>query len=159
MALSPSAQKVQDALAAAGFAHQIVEFTQTTRSSAEAAAAIGCEVGDIAKSILFRAADSGQPVMVIASGTNRIDERKVASLLGEKLKKADPDFVRGATGYAIGGVPPLGHASKIRIFLDQDLRKRPRIWAAAGTPNAVFPLSFDDLIRMTAGEPGDIRQD
>jgi prolyl-tRNA editing enzyme YbaK/EbsC (Cys-tRNA(Pro) deacylase) len=159
MPLSPSAQKVQDALAAAGFAHQIVEFPQTTRSSAEAAAAIGCEAGDIAKSILFRAANSGQPVMVIASGTNRIDERKVASLLGEKLKKADPDFVRAATGYAIGGVPPLGHASKIRVFLDRDLQKRSRIWAAAGTPNAVFPLSFDDLIRMTAGEAGDIRQD
>lgn len=159
MALSPSAQKVQDALAASGFTQQVVEFSQTTRSSAEAAAAIGCEVGDIAKSILFRAANSGQAVMVIASGTNRIDEKKVATLLGEKLKKADPDFVRNATGYAIGGVPPLGLASKIRIFVDLDLKKRPRIWAAAGTPNAVFPLSFDDLVRMTAGEAGDIRQD
>lgn len=158
MSLSPSAQKVQDALLAAGFAHQVVEFAQTTRSAAEAAAALGCDVADIAKSIVFRGADSNQPVLVVASGPNRIDEGKVAALLGEGLKRADADFVREATGYAIGGVPPLGHGRRIRTFLDLDLRLRPRIWAAAGTPNAVFPLSFDDLLRLTAGEAADIRQ-
>lgn len=158
MALNASAQRVQDALTASGFAHQVVEFAQTTRSAAEAAAALGCDVADIAKSIVFRGASSNQPVLVVASGPNRIDEGKVAALLGEELKRADADFVRDATGFAIGGVPPLGHSRKIRIFVDQDLRLRPRIWAAAGTPNTVFPLSFDDLLRMTAGEAADIRQ-
>lgn len=158
MALSPSAQKVQDALAAAGVAHQVVEFAQTTRSAAEAAAALGCEVADIAKSIVFRGAETDQPVLVVASGPNRIDEGKVAALLGEGLKRADAAFVRDATGFAIGGVPPLAHARKIRIFIDQDLRRRPRIWAAAGTPNAVFPLSFDDLLRLTGGAAAEIRQ-
>lgn len=158
MALSASAQKVQEALATAGFTHRVVELPQTTRSAAEAAATVGCEVADIAKSIVFRAASSNQAVLVIASGPNRIDEGKVAKLLGEGLKKADAEFVRAATGFAIGGVPPLGHVQPIRTFLDQDLKSRPRIWAAAGTPNAVFPLSFDDLVRMTAGQPADIRQ-
>ena len=158
MALNASAQKVQDALKAAGFAHQVVEFAQTTRSAAEAAAALGCDVADIAKSIVFRGAATNQPVLVVASGPNRIDGGKVAALLGEGLKRADAEFVREATGFAIGGVPPLGHARQIRTFVDQDLRLRPRIWAAAGTPNAVFPLSYEDLVRLTSGEAADIRQ-
>ena len=158
MSLSASAQRVQDALNAAGFAHQVVEFSATTRSAADAAAAIGCEVADIAKSILFKGAQTGRPLMVIASGPNRIDEAKVAAILGEGLQKADAEFVRATTGYVIGGVPPLGHSQTIVTLIDQDLRLRPRIWAAAGTPNAVFPLSFDDLVRMTGATPADIKR-
>ena len=150
-ALSPSAKKVQEALAALGFEKAIVEHAHSTRSAAEAAAAVGCAVGQIAKSIVFRAKGSGKPVLVVASGPNRVDERAVEALLGEKLGKADAEFVRERTGFAIGGVPPVGHASAVETFVDADLRKFPEIWAAAGTPNAVFKLTPDELLRMTGG--------
>jgi prolyl-tRNA editing enzyme YbaK/EbsC (Cys-tRNA(Pro) deacylase) len=155
MALSAAAQRIQDVLAARGLPHQVVEFTQTTRSAADAAAAIGCTVAQIAKSIMFRAA-SGAPVLVIASGPNRIDEAKVAAALGEPIGKADADFVRTATGFAIGGVPPLGHAQTPRTLIDRDLLALPTIWAAAGTPNAVFQLTPDELVDMTGGIPADV---
>ena len=149
--LSPSAQKVQDALAALGFANQVVERDATTRSAAEAAAAVGCEVGQIAKSILFRVKNSARPILVVASGPNRVNEKAIEALLGEKLGKADADYVRARTGFVIGGVPPLGHSERIEIFLDEDLMRFPEIWAAAGTPNAVFRLTPDELLRMTKG--------
>ena len=155
MALSAAAQRIQDVLASRGLPHQVVEFTQTTRSAADAAAAIGCTVAQIAKSIMFRAA-SGAPVLVIASGPNRIDEAKVAAALGEPIGKADADFVRTATGFAIGGVPPLGHAQTPRTLIDRDLLALPTIWAAAGTPNAVFQLTPDALVDMTGGIPADV---
>ncbi|MBI3451944.1 MAG: YbaK/EbsC family protein [Rhodospirillales bacterium] len=155
--LSASAQKVEDALAALGLGRRVVESERATRTSAEAAATVGCSVAQIAKSILFRAATTDRPVMVIASGVNRIDEKKVAALLGEGLKKADAEFVRARTGFVIGGVPPLAHAEKLIIFLDRDLLALPRIWAAAGTPNAVFPLTPDELLRVTGGQPADIK--
>jgi prolyl-tRNA editing enzyme YbaK/EbsC (Cys-tRNA(Pro) deacylase) len=155
MALSAAAQRIQDVLASRGLPHQVVEFTQTTRSAADAAAAIGCTVAQIAKSIMFRAA-SGAPVLVIASGPNRIDEAKVAAALGEPIGKADADFVRTATGFAIGGVPPLGHAQTPRTLIDRDLLALPTIWAAAGTPNAVFQLTPDELVNMTGGIPADV---
>lgn len=157
-ALSATAQKVQDALATLGFSYRVIELAQQTRTSAEAAAAVGCSVADIAKSILFKAAGSGRPIMVIASGVNRIDEGKVARLVGERLKKADAEFVRAVTGFVIGGVPPLGHAQKIRKLIDRDLLKRERIWAAGGTPNALFSLTPDALLQMTEGEPADIAE-
>lgn len=156
-ALSSAAQRVQDALDALGFDHQVVEFEQTTRSSAEAAAAIGCTVAQIAKSIVFRAA-SGAPVLVIASGPNRIDERKVATALGEAIGKANAEFVRAVTGFAIGGVAPLGHAQQVRILIDQDLLRLETIWAAAGTPNAVFRLTPTELVKITGGTPAEIAQ-
>jgi prolyl-tRNA editing enzyme YbaK/EbsC (Cys-tRNA(Pro) deacylase) len=155
MALSAAAQRIQDVLAARGLPHQVVEFTRTTRSAADAAAAIGCTVAQIAKSIMFKAA-SGMPVLVIASGPNRIDEAKVATALGEPIGKADADFVRTATGFAIGGVPPLGHVQAPRILIDRDLLPLPTIWAAAGTPNAVFQLTPEELVRMTGGTPADV---
>ncbi|MGE0095103.1 MAG: YbaK/EbsC family protein [Alphaproteobacteria bacterium] len=149
--LSPSARKVQAALAAFGLGLEVRAFDASTRTASDAANAIGCAVGQIAKSILFRAASSGRPVLVIASGANRVDEKKVAALLGEKLGKADAEFVRAQTGFAIGGVPPLGHDVRPEIFVDQDLMAFAEIWAAAGTPNAVFRLTPRDLARITGG--------
>lgn len=151
--LSASAQKVQDALSALGFgAMQVVELPASTRTAQQAADAIGCTVAQIAKSLVFRAADSGDAVLVIASGTNRVDTARIADLLGEPLGKADADFVRATTGFVIGGVPPVGHAQPLRTFIDQDLQQHATIWAAAGTPRAVFKLTPGDLIAMTGGD-------
>ena len=143
--------RVQQALAAAGVTGRVVEMPQTTRTAADAAKAIGCEVAQIAKSLVFRTRESGAPLLVIASGTNRVNESAVAAAIGEEIVKADADFVREQTGFAIGGVPPLGHASPIRTVIDEDLLRFDRIWAAAGTPNAVFELSAADLPRLTGG--------
>lgn len=149
--LSPSAKKVQAALAAFGLGLEVRELDASTRTASDAAKAIGCTVGQIAKSILFRAASSGRPVLVVASGVNRVDEKKVAALLGEKLGKADAEFVRSQTGFVIGGVPPVGHAVTPDTFVDQDLMAFAEIWAAAGTPHAVFRLTPQDLARITGG--------
>jgi len=152
MSLSPSAQKVQAALAARGFTLQVVELPQSTRTSAEAAAAVGCTVGQIAKSIVFRAARSQRPVLVLTSGVNRVSESAVAVLVGEPLAKADADFVRARTGFVIGGVPPVGHAESLITFIDEDLLQYVEIWAAAGTPNAVFRLTPEELVGLTGGK-------
>ena len=152
MSLSPSARKVQAALAARGFTLQVVELPQSTRTSAEAAAAVGCTVGQIAKSIVFRAARSQRPVLVLTSGVNRVSESAVAVLVGEPLAKADADFVRARTGFVIGGVPPVGHAESLITFIDEDLLQFAEIWAAAGTPNAVFRLTPEELVRLTEGK-------
>jgi prolyl-tRNA editing enzyme YbaK/EbsC (Cys-tRNA(Pro) deacylase) len=148
--MSKSAIRVQNALASAGLSARVVELPQSTRTAADAAKAIGCEVGQIAKSLVFRA-KSGHPVLVIASGTNRVNESSIASAIGEPIGKADAEFVRERTGYAIGGVPPVGHSESIRTFIDEDLLRFDRIWAAAGTPNAVFELSPAELPRLTGG--------
>jgi prolyl-tRNA editing enzyme YbaK/EbsC (Cys-tRNA(Pro) deacylase) len=153
--LSAAAQRIQDLILTRGLPHQVMEFAQTTRSAADAAAAIGCTVAQIAKSIVFKTA-GGAPVLVIASGPNRVDEAKVAAALGEPIGKADAEFVRAATGFAIGGVPPLGHVQPSRTLIDSDLLQLPTIWAAAGTPNAVFQLSPDELVAVTGGEVADI---
>ena len=149
--LSSSAAKVQAALGARGYSFEVLELDQSTRTAAEAAAAVGCEVAQIAKSILFRGMESGRPVLVIASGANRVDERAVADLLGEKLGKADADFVRRETGFAIGGVPPVGHDRHIVTFIDEDILAFDEIWAAAGTPFAVFRLDPRLLAELTGG--------
>ena len=153
-----SAQRVQDALAARGFAFEVREFPESTRTSAEAAAAVGCDIGQIAKSLVFRAKASNRPVLVMASGANRVDEKAVARLLGEKIGRADADFVRERTGFSIGGVPPVGHSEAIVTLIDRDLLDHAEIWAAAGTPNAVFRLSPDDLIALTEGEVADVKK-
>ena len=157
MTLSPSAQKVQDALAARGFTNQVVEHEQTTRTSAEAAQAVGCEVGQIAKSLVFKGRQSGKAILVTASGANRVDEKKLRDLVGEKVEKPDADFVRERTGFVIGGVPPLGHAEPLITFIDEDLMQFDSIWAAAGTPNAVFPLTPAELVKMTGGKVAAIK--
>jgi prolyl-tRNA editing enzyme YbaK/EbsC (Cys-tRNA(Pro) deacylase) len=149
--LSGSARRVQEALALAGCALRVVELPASTRTAREAAAAVGCEVAYIAKSLVFKGARSGEPVLVVASGVNRVDEARVAEALGEPIAKADADYVRQHTGFAIGGVPPLGHATPLRTLLDADLFAYPNIWAAAGTPNAVFALTPADLARITGG--------
>jgi prolyl-tRNA editing enzyme YbaK/EbsC (Cys-tRNA(Pro) deacylase) len=150
-ALSPAALRVRDALRARGFDPTIVETPATTRTSADAAKLVGCEVGQIAKSLVFRTATTGRPVLVIASGANRVNEWRVGVLLKEVLEKAPAAFVRQATGYAIGGIPPVGHAEPIETFIDEDLLGYREIWAAAGTPNAVFRLTPADLVAMTGG--------
>lgn len=157
MPLSASAQKVQDALASLGFNQQVVEHEQTTRTSAEAAAAIGCEVGQIAKSVIFKGKQSGKAILVIASGANRVDEKKLRALLGEKVDKPDADFVRAQTGYVIGGVPPIAHAQPLATLIDDSLLTFDSIWAAAGTPNAVFPLTPAELVQMTGGKVVDVK--
>ena len=152
MSLSASAQRVQDALMKLGLTLQVVELPDSTRSAAEAAEAIGCSVGQIAKSLIFKTRKREEPVLVIASGPNRVDEKKIATLVGEMITKADADFVRQNTGFAIGGVAPIGHNQPIRAFIDEDLLIFDEIWAAAGTPNAVFCLTGDDLVRATDGQ-------
>ena len=129
----------------------MLEFSATTRTAADAAAAIGCTVAQIAKSLIFRAAASNRPVLVVASGVNRVDEAKVAEAVGEAIARADADFVREATGFAIGGVPPVGHANPPTVLIDGSLMAFAEIWAAAGTPNAVFRLTPADLVELTGG--------
>ncbi len=156
---SRSARRVQEALAARGFAFDVKEFPESTRTSAEAAAAIGCAVGEIAKSLVFRGTESGEAVLIIASGANRVDPAKAEALLGEAIGRADADFVRAATGFAIGGVPPLGHDRPLVTLIDEDLLAFEEVWAAAGTPNAVFRLSPKDLSELTGGRVGDVKQE
>jgi prolyl-tRNA editing enzyme YbaK/EbsC (Cys-tRNA(Pro) deacylase) len=150
--LKDSARRVQQALEAAGFEFPVREFPASTRTSEEAAAAIGCDVAQIAKSLIFRAKQSDRPVLVIASGANRVDEKAVGRRLGEALGRADADFVRARTGFAIGGVPPVGHREAPVAFIDADLMDLTEIWAAAGTPNAVFRLTPGELVALTGGE-------
>ena len=147
-ATSASARRVQAIL---GDGFRVLEFDQSTRTAADAAAAIGCAVGQIAKSLIFRARDSGRPVLVIASGSVRVDEKRVSTLLGEGIGRADAAFVREHTGFAIGGVPPIGHRSAPVIFIDETLLDFETSLASGGTPNAVFRLQPDDLVRLTGG--------
>jgi prolyl-tRNA editing enzyme YbaK/EbsC (Cys-tRNA(Pro) deacylase) len=128
----------------------------STRTAPEAAAAIGCSVSQIAKSILFKGATSGKPILVIASGTNRVDEKLVAEWTGERLAKAAPDFVREATGYVIGGVPPVGFPQPIETWIDADLLQYNEVWAAAGTPFTVFSLDPRALADLTGGTIGPV---
>ena len=148
-ASAPSAVRIQAVL---GPRFTVLEFDASTRTSADAAAAIGCEVAEIAKSLVFKGARTGRPVLVVASGTNRVDEKKVAALIGEKIGRADAEFVREATGFAIGGVPPVGHATPPLTLIDEGLFRFEAIWAAAGTPNAVFKLTPAELQELTGGE-------
>ncbi len=150
--LSPSAQRVQDALTAIGVKIQVIELPASTRTSAEAAEAVGCQVGQIAKSLIFKKQVSEQPVLVIASGANRVSEARLAALIGEPVEKADADFVKVHTGFAIGGVPPVGHHKKLQTFIDEDLLEYQEIWAAAGTPHAIFRLTPRELIALSGGQ-------
>jgi len=157
--LPASARRVADALAADGHPAEIRLFAESTRSAAEAAAAIGTTVAQIAKSLIFRAGD--RPVLAIASGVNRIDETKLASALADRLGgapigRADAAFVRQATGFAIGGVPPVGHATPPLVAIDRDLLAFDEVWAAAGTPNAVFRTTGEALARLTGGTVAEI---
>lgn len=150
--LSASAQKVQDMLHTLGYASRVVELPDSTRTAQEAARAIGCQVGQIAKSLIFRGKHSNTPLLVVASGSNRVNERRLSKLVGEPIEKADATFVREHTGFAVGGVPPVGHAELLTNFIDEDLLQYEAIWAAAGTPHAVFQLTPAELQAMTGGQ-------
>lgn len=150
-ATNPTAMRYQQSLIDLGLTSEVVEFSESTRSAAEAAAAIGCELAQIVKSMVFKASKSGRAVLVLASGINRVDESLIRNLLGEKLGKADAEFVRESTGFAIGGVPPFGHGQDLPIFIDEDLLQHSSLWAAAGTGNAVFELTPDELLEASGG--------
>src|ERR1700722_4254350 len=151
--LNVKSQKIQDILDSHGVALKVVNMADSTRTAAEAAAAIGCEVKQIAKSLIFKTADTHEPVLVVACGSNRIDEKKVSKIIAHPIEKADADFVMEKTGFAIGGIPPIGHKEKIQyILIDKDLLALSELWAAAGSPFAVFCLTPGQLIELTAGQ-------
>ena len=154
--LSASAARVQQALDSLGLDSRITEHAASARTSQEAADLLGCAVGQIAKSLIFRAALSGDPVLVIASGSNRVDESKIGALLGEAIGRAKPEFVREVTGYAIGGIPPLGHATPMPVLVDRALTEFDIVYAAGGTPNALFPIAPADLVRASGGTVADV---
>jgi prolyl-tRNA editing enzyme YbaK/EbsC (Cys-tRNA(Pro) deacylase) len=150
--LSASAKKVQQALDILGIQCNVVELSDSTRTAREAAQAVGCEVGQIVKSIVMMTSVSHRAVMGGASGATRINEARIGEILAEAIEKADADFVRTHTGYAIGGVPPVGLSAQVLTFIDEDLLKYNTVWAAAGTPHAVFEFDPQDLPRMTGGK-------
>jgi prolyl-tRNA editing enzyme YbaK/EbsC (Cys-tRNA(Pro) deacylase) len=157
-ALSKSAQRVQDILNEHAVSFQVVELPQSTRTAVEAAGAIGCQVEQIVKSLVFRGKATDRPILVIASGVNRVSEERVAQLVGEPIGKANAEFVRERTGFAIGGVPPVGHIERLETVIDEDLLQYAEIWAAAGTPHAVFRLTPADLTRMAGGHVAQISE-
>ena len=151
--LQPSAQKVHDAAAALGLDIAVREMPDSTRTAEKAAAAVGVTVGQIVKSLVFMGATSGKPYLLLVSGTNRVNEAGVARHLGEELKRPDADAVRALTGYAIGGIPPFGHDRPLATYMDSDLLQYEVVWAAAGTPKAVFsaaPGALKDATKAVA---------
>lgn len=149
--LSDSAQRVQDVLAAHGVTAKVAELPDSTRTAQEAAEAIGCEVSQIVKSLVFKTREGDHPVLILTSGSNRVDVKKVGRALDETIVKADAGFVRERTGFAIGGVPPVGHIDPPITCIDEDLLQHDEIWAAAGTPFAVFRLTPDELLEIAPG--------
>ena len=149
--LSPSSQKIQDLLHSLGYNYTVIEHAESTRTAQEAADRAGCELGQIVKSLIFQGKTSGKPILVLTSGANRVDEKRISNYAGEPISRADADFVRTVTGFAIGGVPPVGHHKKMETYLDKDLQQYLVVWAAAGTPNAIFELTPSDLQKMTNG--------
>jgi Cys-tRNA(Pro) deacylase len=157
--MHPSAQKVADVARELGLDIEIVEFEQTTRSAQEAAEAIGTTLAQIVKSLCFVVAE--QPVIALVSGVNQLDERKLAQLQGvgrKQVKRADAEVVKKATGFSIGGVPPFGHQTKLPIYVDEDLLQFEVVWAAAGTPFAVFAIAPEDLVRGCGGTAVDLKK-
>ncbi len=156
--MNDSLARVREALDAFGGDHRIVEFTEPARTAADAARLLGCRVEQIANSLIFRAPAREAAVLVMASGGRRVDPARIAEALGEPIEKADADFVRARTGFAIGGVAPLGHTTPpAAILIDEELQKWPEVWAAAGHPHTVFRLTPDDLVRMTGGRVVTVR--
>jgi prolyl-tRNA editing enzyme YbaK/EbsC (Cys-tRNA(Pro) deacylase) len=157
MALSSSAQKVQDKLRSLGYDYTVIEHVESTRTAQEAAERAGCELGQIVKSLIFRGKESGKPVLVLTSGANRVDEKRISEYTGEAIVRADADFARAVTGFAIGGVPPVGHVQEIETYMDEDFLQYATVWAAAGTPNAIFQLKTSDLQKMTDAKVARVR--
>lgn len=155
----PTVERVVAALRAAGWQGEVRELSDSARTAAEAAAALGCDVGAIASSLVFTAAgpDGPEPLLVLTSGAHRVDTAAVAALLGvPSVDRAPAALVREATGYAIGGVAPIGHPAPLRTLVDVDLAGHDVVWAAAGHPHAVFPTTYDELLRVTGGTPATV---
>jgi len=149
-------ERVQSAIAALGLRSAVIELAVDARTSQQAADALGVTVGQIAKSLVFTV--NGRPLMVIASGANRVDEAKLGRLADGKVRRAPPETVKQATGYTIGGVPPLGHTAALPIYIDEDLLQYETIYGAAGVPECVFPLTPDELVRATGGSVVDVKE-
>ena len=149
MTLSKNCQIVQNYLDSFGLELKVRELEHSTRTAQDAANAVDCELGQIVKSLIFKSAD--RPLLFLVSGKNQLNVNGVAAQLNITLEKANADFVRESTGFPIGGVPPVAHAQKMDVFIDRDLMAYDLIWAAAGTPHAVFPLKSKDLPRITSG--------
>jgi prolyl-tRNA editing enzyme YbaK/EbsC (Cys-tRNA(Pro) deacylase) len=152
----PAVDRVRAALGAAGVQTTIVTLPDAARTARAAAEAIGCDVAQIANSLVFRGAATGAPLLVMTSGANRVDTARVAALVGEPVGKADAEFVRAATGFVIGGVAPVGHVASVRTLIDRDLFRHAEIWAAAGHPHTVFRLTPDALVRLTGGTVAEV---
>jgi len=152
MELKTSAKRVQETLEKCDYKLEVRQYPASTRTAVDAANAIGCDVEMIAKSLIFKGAKSGNPILIVASGVNRVNEKVVAKIIDEKLLRADADFVFEKTGYKIGGIPPVGHKADMITLIDEDIFNMPEIWAAAGTPNAVFKLTPDILLNITRGK-------
>lgn len=155
--MKPAVERVVAALRAAGVTSEITEFAESTRTAEEAAAAVGCTVGQIVKSLVFLA--DGTSVLALVSGANRLDTAKLAAATGARITRADADAVRAATGFSIGGVPPVAHATSLATYLDRDLTQYEVVWAAAGTPNAVFPIAPAELARIASAQVIDLAVD
>lgn len=156
--LRNSSQRIQDILKKYDRSTNVVEFTETTRTSQEAANVIGCDVAQIAKTLIFKGKNSQKPVCVIASGKNRVDEKKIEQYIGEAIEKPDADYVLKHTSFVIGGVPPVGYQFEIQTLIDEDLMEYETLWAAAGTPYSVFKISPQDLLNITQGKIVDIKK-
>lgn len=152
MALHPSAQRVLNTLRELGYPGDVFEMDSSTRTAAEAAQAAGCEIGQIVKSLIFRVEPEGRAILVLVSGANRVHEKRLGQLVGGTLSRPDADFVREATGFAIGGVPPVGHKNPMETFIDEDLLQYEEVWAAAGTPNAIFKIHPRELAAYSRGQ-------
>jgi prolyl-tRNA editing enzyme YbaK/EbsC (Cys-tRNA(Pro) deacylase) len=150
--LSPSAQKIQDLLNSLGYNLTVIEHADSTRTAQEAAERAGCELGQIVKSMIFMGQQSGKPILVLTSGANRVDEKRISEYAGESIGRPQADFVRSVTGFAIGGVPPIGHIQKMETYIDEDFLPYENVWAAAGTPNAIFELPTEALQKLTDGK-------
>lgn len=157
--LSPSAQKVQGALRALGYSFTVLESEAHTRTAQQAADLVGCELGQIVKSLIFKGQTTGKPILVLTSGSNRVDENRIRQYIGEAIDRAEADFVRAITGYAIGGVPPIAHAQAMETYIDEDLLQYKSIWAAAGTPNSLFELTPEALKEMTRGKVAAVKEE
>jgi prolyl-tRNA editing enzyme YbaK/EbsC (Cys-tRNA(Pro) deacylase) len=145
MELPPAAHRVETAAVELGLRIEVRLMPESTRTAAEAAKAVGSTVGQIVKSLIFKGKQSGRPYLLLVSGTNRVNENAVAHILGEAIERPDADFVREATGFAIGGIPPLGFPTPLHTWMDEDLLQYETVWAAAGTPNAVFAVDPEGL--------------
>ena len=150
-ALSASASRVAEELRRLGITGEVMEMPETTRSAADAAAALGCDIAQIVKSLVFRSIARDEPVLVLASGADRVDEARLAEMVGP-VEKATGKFVRDRTGFAIGGVPPVAHTERLETYLDEHLLGHSVVWAAAGTPRAVFPVDPQELVRVTSAK-------